>query len=101
MNSTEFRRHYPHTAPPPTVRQGRFEGILTGLLRRYSEHVQDAKYQEKMARYLVQQTCSDCQGTRLRPASRAVTVAGQNIVAVSRLPLTHLAAWIDGLLAAM
>ncbi len=101
VNSAAFQRHYPHTPPPATVRQGRFEGVLTSLLRRYGEHIQDAKYLEKMDKYLVQQTCPDCAGTRLRPASRAVTVAGQNIVAVSRLPLNRLAAWIAGLRAGL
>ena len=101
VNSAEFQRHYPHTDPPATVGQGRFEGVLTSLLRRYGAHVQDAQYQEKMEKYLVQQICPDCEGTRLRAESRAVTVAGRNIIAVSRLPLTHLAAWIAGLRAGM
>jgi excinuclease ABC subunit A len=101
VRSAEFRRHYPHTQPPPTVRQGFFEGVLTNLLRRYGEHIQDAAYREKMDKYLFQQTCPDCEGTRLRPASRQVTVAGRNIVALSRLPLDRLAAWIEELRAGL
>jgi excinuclease ABC subunit A len=97
VNSPQFRHHYPHVQPPPTVRQGHFEGVLTNLLRRYGDHVQDASYREKMDKYLFQQTCPECQGTRLRLASRQVTVEGQNIVAVSRLPLGQLADWIEGL----
>ncbi len=36
-------------------------------------------------------------GARLRPESRRVTVTGRTIMAVSRLPLTNLAAWLDHL----
>ncbi|MHB0874984.1 MAG: excinuclease ABC subunit UvrA [Anaerolineae bacterium] len=97
VNSPQFRRHYPHVQPPATVRHGRFEGVLTNLLRRYADHIQDADYRERMDRFLFQQTCPECQGTRLRPASRQVTVVGQNIVAVSRLPLAQLADWIERL----
>ena len=96
-NSPQFRRHYPDTDPPATVRKGRFEGVSTNLLRRYAERIHDPAYREKMDRYLVQQVCPDCQGTRLRPEARRVTVLGQNIIALSRLPLTELAVWIDNL----
>ena len=39
----------------------------------------------------------DCEGTRLRPESRAVTVAGESIVTVSQLPLNDLDAWLKSL----
>jgi excinuclease ABC subunit A len=97
VESAPFRGHFPHTPPPPTLRQGRFEGVATSLLRRYGEHVGDAGYREKMEQYVFEQTCPDCQGTRLRPESRAVTVVGQDIIAVSHLPLDRLAEWIAGL----
>src|SRR4029453_9632663 len=83
--------------PPTTVRQGRFEGIATNLLRRYAEHIHDADYRDKVGELLVTQTCPDCAGTRLRPESRAVTVNGQTIIAISRLPLNDLGAWLGEL----
>ena len=92
-----FRRHFPVIEPPTTVRRGRFEGIATNLLRRYAERIQDHEYREKMEEFLVTQTCPDCAGTRLRPESRVVTVAGQTIVALSRLPLSELGAWLGDL----
>ena len=76
--------------PPATVRQGRFEGVATNLLRRYAEHIHaihEADYREKLDEFLVTQTCPDCDGTRLRPESRPVTVNGQTIIDLSRLPL--------------
>ena len=96
-----FRRHFPNTAPPASVRQGRFEGIATSLLRHYGEHIQghikDAGYRDRLDEYLATRTCPDCAGTRLRAESRAVTLCGQNICAVSRLALTDLGAWLGGL----
>src|SRR6266487_2950448 len=101
VDSLLFRRHFPNIEPPTTVRQGRFEGIATNLLRRYAEHIHEhiheADYRDKLEEFLVTQTCPDCAGTRLRPESRLVTVNGQTIIAVSFLSLNDLGAWLGGL----
>lgn len=101
VDSPAFRRYFPEIEPPAAVRQGRFEGIATSVLRRYAEHLAQhayaEDYQDKLEDAVVTQTCPDCGGTRLRPESRAVTLAGQSIVAVSRLPLDDLGAWVDSL----
>jgi excinuclease ABC subunit A len=97
VESPQFRRHFPEVEPPTTVRGGRFEGVAGSLLRRYAEHIQDADYRQKMDEFLVTQTCPDCGGTRLRAESRAVTVAGQTIIALAQLPLNALADWLDNL----
>ncbi|MEW5869468.1 MAG: excinuclease ABC subunit UvrA [Chloroflexota bacterium] len=99
--SPRFRRHFPDIEPPATVRRGRFEGVATNLLRRYAERIQDADYRDKLEEFLVTQTCPDCAGTRLRPESRAVTLNGQTIVALARLPLSELGAWLEELPAAL
>jgi excinuclease ABC subunit A len=105
VHSPLFRRHFPHTEPPATVRGGRFEGIATNLLRRYaqhiSEHAQEDDYRDRLEETVVTQTCPDCAGTRLRPESRAVTVDGQTIIAVSRLSLEASSAWLDNLRAGL
>ncbi|HEY7127342.1 MAG TPA: excinuclease ABC subunit UvrA [Ktedonobacterales bacterium] len=101
VESSLFRRHFPAIQPPTTVRQGRFEGLATNLLRRYAEHLQEhtreADYRDKLEELLITQTCPDCAGTRLRPESRVVTVNGQTIIALSRLSLDDLGAWLDDL----
>jgi excinuclease ABC subunit A len=98
VDSPAFRRHT-QLEPPPTVGKGRFEGVVTNLLRRHAEHAADAdtEYLETLERLLVRQPCPECGGTRLRPEARAVRVAGRDIVAVSWLPLAELAGWIGGL----
>jgi excinuclease ABC subunit A len=101
VDSPLFRRHFPNIEPPTTVRQGRFEGIAPNLLRRHAEHIHEhiheADYRDKLEEFLVTQTCPDCAGTRLRPESRVVTVKGQSIIALARLPLGDLGVWLSGL----
>jgi excinuclease ABC subunit A len=46
---------------------------------------------------LVRKLCPECEGTRLRPESRRVTLGGKTIVDVSRLPIAALAGWLEGL----
>ncbi len=95
--SPEFGSHFPGKKPPATNAQGRFEGVATNLLRRYNEHAANPAYLEKLEKFFSSQTCPDCHGARLRSESRAVTVAGKNIVEVSGLPLNDLAEWLEGL----
>jgi len=99
VESDEFREHFPQREPPRTVGEGRFEGLVPNLLRRHAEHAADENeaYLEKLEQLLVLQTCPDCQGKRLHPEARAVTVTGQSLVEITRLPLDRLADWVDGL----
>lgn len=97
VNSPRFRRHYPQVEPPTTSATGRFEGLITNLMRRYGEHAEDANYREKIERFLVQEVCPDCNGERLRKESRAVTVAGRTIIEIARMPFTDLADWLEAL----
>ena len=112
VGDPRFQRHYPGVEPPATVTKGRFEGVVTALLRRHAEHAADADYREKSERVLIQRTCPDCDGARLRPEMRAVTVAGRPLVsgesekdkepaAAARLSLQTLLAWAAGLQAVL
>lgn len=101
VDSPQFKRHYPGIEPPENVRKGRIEGIATNLLRRFSDpeskHADEAGYREKLAQSIITATCPDCEGTRLKPESRAVTVGGRTIIELSRLPLVDLAEWLEEL----
>jgi excinuclease ABC subunit A len=101
VGSPHFRRHFPKIEAPRTVRQGRFEGVATAVLRRSAEHIsshlREAEYRDSLEDFLVTQTCPDCEGTRLKPESRAVTVAGQTIIDLTRLSLADLGAWLADL----
>ncbi len=99
--SPQLRGRFAGVAPPRTLAQGRFEGVVPTFLRRYDEHIHNPGYREKMARLLVVQTCPDCGGDRIRPEGRQVTVLGETIVELSRRPLTELAGWLERLSAAV
>ncbi|WP_201776531.1 excinuclease ABC subunit UvrA [Allosalinactinospora lopnorensis] len=71
VDSPEFRRHFPGAAPPTTVAHGRFEGAVTNLLRRYADRIEDAGYREKIERFLVNETCPDCQARACAPRAGA------------------------------
>lgn len=95
--SLQFRRHFPNVKPPATNAQGRFEGVVTNLQRRYDEHATNAAYLEKLDPLFTTQPCRDCEGARLRAESRAVTVAGDTIVRIAQLSLNDLDAWLKTL----
>ncbi len=57
-------------------RQGyhrRYEGVLPILERQYQETTSEV-YKQKLEKYLVDQTCEVCRGTRLKPESNAVRI---------------------------
>ncbi|MFM8453731.1 MAG: excinuclease ABC subunit UvrA [Gammaproteobacteria bacterium] len=63
-----------------------FEGVLNSLERRYkdtdSEHTR-----EELAKYLSQQPCPACQGSRLKPAARAVLVQKLSLPQITELTI--------------
>ena len=65
-----------------------FEGVLASLQRRLDE-AEDDEMRAKFESYQSFRTCPDCGGSRLRPESRAATVAGKSIVEVMAMPVTE------------
>ena len=65
-----------------------FEGVLASLKRRLDE-AEDDEMRAKFEAYQNFRTCPDCNGSRLRPESRAATVAGKTIVEVMSMPVTE------------
>ena len=73
-----------------------FEGVLATLQKRLEE-AEDDETRAKWEAYQSYRTCPDCKGTRLRPESRAVTVAGKTIVEVMALPVKEALAFFEKL----
>lgn len=68
VESPEFRRHFPDAEPPVTVSAGRFEGVATALLRRYTERADDPEYRERAEQQgLVKQPCGGAAGPGCGP----------------------------------
>ncbi len=68
------------------TREHVFEGIIPNLERRHRE-TDSMVVREELAKYLNNQICPECSGTRLRREARNVRVAGKTIYEVSSLPL--------------
>jgi excinuclease ABC subunit A len=73
-----------------------FEGVLAVLRKRLDE-AEDDETRAKYESYQSYRTCPDCRGARLRPESRAATVAGRSIVDVMAMPIREALAFFDAL----
>ena len=63
-----------------------FEGVLPNMERRYRE-TDSNMVREELAKYLSQQPCPTCDGSRLRLEARHVFVGGRAINQVTALPI--------------
>ncbi len=61
-----------------------FEGVIPNLQRRYRE-TESATVREELSRFLSQQACPDCDGTRLNKAARHVFVGEHNLPSIAEL----------------
>jgi excinuclease ABC subunit A len=64
--------------------RGRFKGVIHNLSRIYDKTESEGT-KDKMRRYISTNPCNACGGDRLKPASLAVLVAGNNIMEVTRM----------------
>ncbi len=115
-------RHYgvapatPFGRLPPAVRAAFFHGTdeklrfqsggssyrmpwvgVANYLRERRVASRSARLAAELQRFVGVQVCPDCQGARLRAEARAVTVNGQSLGALTRRPLTEVAAWARSL----
>jgi excinuclease ABC subunit A len=71
----------------------RFDGIVPNLERRYRETDSDYS-REKIEEYMSVRPCPECGGARLRPESRAVTVAGLGLPEFTEFSAARALEWI-------
>ncbi|MEW9031987.1 MAG: excinuclease ABC subunit UvrA [Planifilum fimeticola] len=94
VESEEFKRHFPEVKPPKTVRKGKFEGVITGIWRRYREKGGESSE----AALFESKTCPDCRGTRLKKESRLVTLGGLSIDEVASRSVSDVRNWARAVL---
>lgn len=58
--------------------------------------VKDEKGMKRVARYLKEEVCPDCHGTRMSEAARAPRLRGIGLDQASALPLSDLVDWVKG-----
>ncbi|WP_346346791.1 excinuclease ABC subunit UvrA [Streptomyces sp. SID161] len=87
----------------PLVWQGntlnvRYEGLADKFTRLYiRKEDMSERGREVLRRFVRSEHCPDCDGTRLAPAARAVTVAGHHIARLTAMEAGHLAAFLADL----
>lgn len=98
VESEQFMRHFPDQKPPKTVSQGKFEGIVTGMWRRYKEKNGEQSGLEK-GDYFRQTVCPSCNGAKLNRQAREVLLAGKSLSDVSAWSLHDALKWTESLYA--
>ena len=73
-----------------------FEGVLASLQRRLDE-AEDDEMRAKFEAYQSFRICPDCSGSRLKPESRAATIAGKSIVEVMAMPVAEALAFFGSI----
>ncbi len=73
---------------------GKFEGVIPNMMHRWKKT--DSEYvKSHLHGYLSEQSCRQCDGARLRPASIAVRVEQTNIHDVTRMSIDEAVAFFD------
>jgi excinuclease ABC subunit A len=68
------------------TKEQRFEGVIPNMERRFRE-TESNVVREELAKFMSQQHCPECHGTRLGRASRHVFVAGHSLPEVTSMPV--------------
>ena len=94
--SKQFQKRFPDITPPKTVPDGRFEGVITNLMRRYAENG-SASARQKLEKFLIRQECPECRGIRFRTETLEVKVGGINIKQLLSMSLAGVSGWLKKL----
>ena len=70
-----------------------FEGVINNLARRYKE-TESEHVRSEIERYMSSSACNACEGQRLKPEARAVTMCGLNIMQVTDKSIAQASEWI-------
>lgn len=79
-----------------TVEEDRFEGIIPNLERRYRETDSDYLRQE-LEKYMVEKTCTQCHGQRLRIEVLSIKIDDKNIIDATNLTIEDAHTFFEGL----
>lgn len=94
VESDQVKEYFPNIKPPKTVDKGKFEGVLTGMWRRFTEKSGSSAEAEE---YFYSQICPDCHGERLNEVSRSVAVENMTIPMLVNNSLEEMLNWAHNL----
>lgn len=82
----EIEFTYLNERDQPRKKRHSFEGIIPNMERRYSE-TESSAVRDELAKYIGDQVCPDCRGTRLRKEARNVFVANKTLPEIAAMPI--------------
>lgn len=93
--SDQFEMTYTSEKWSGTYRGG-WEGTINNLMRRYSQ-TQSPGVRAWIEQYMRMQPCTECNGSRLKKESMAVTVGGKNLGELSNMSIKAILSFIENL----
>lgn len=91
--SEQFTSRFPSIAPPKTVPAGRFEGVVTNILRRYAQEGISPTQKKKLEKFFIRRQCPVCMGSKWNAQALNIYVCGENIRTVLQKSLFELQEW--------
>lgn len=82
----EYRVHGENRFGRGTWIHEKFSGVIPELERRHSQ-TESEYVRSEVAKYMEEQLCPDCQGSRLRPETLSITIDNRSIIDVTRMPI--------------
>jgi len=79
---TDIEFRYMNDRGDVVVRRHPFEGVIPNMERRYKE-TESNSVREELAKYIANQPCPSCKGSRLKQEARNVFIEGTNLPAIA------------------
>lgn len=73
-----------------------FMGVINFITSQFNENM-PASIQKWASSFMDKVTCPHCKGDRLKPESLCFKIGGKNVADLSKMDLTELAEWINGI----
>ncbi|WP_055669043.1 ATP-binding cassette domain-containing protein [Desnuesiella massiliensis] len=93
----KIRELCPEKPAPSNMKEGKYEGALNSLMRRYDEEAQEDEIKDDISEFFELVTCGECNGTRLKKSSLNILVNGNSINEVFNKTIDELLQWISSL----
>ena len=93
---TEIEFRYMNDRGDVVVRRHPFEGVIPNMERRYKE-TESNSVREELAKYIANQPCPSCQGSRLKQEARNVFIQGTNLPAITNMSIAEALAFFQNL----
>ncbi len=88
--------HYLGEGGRRVTRRHAFDGVIPTLERRYRD-AESQLLKEELVKLIATRPCPECEGSRLRLEARHVTVGGQTLHELARLPIRQCLAFFENL----